>query len=367
VTSLVSEPTLPVMMSPEAMTAVEQRLEGLLEDVAGAMVSVMCSLGDRLGLFRALADDGPATSAELAVRAGVDERYVREWLHCLAAAGYLDVDRSTGRFTLPAPLALALATEGSPFSLVGGYQLFAALVDALPVVAEAFRTGDGVPQSRYGEDVYIGMERVSASWLDAMLVSHWVPAIPDLAARLGEGARVADIGCGGGRALIRLAQAYPNSLFIGYDSFADNVVRARAAAETAGVGDLVEFVNADAGEGLSGPLDLVTAFEVLHDTPNLPLLLARIRKSLTPGGVLLLLESQTAGNPLDNRGPAATVLYATSTLYCVPTALAAGADGLGTMGLSAEKIRDLCGSAGFRSVRPLPSMNPFNALYEIRA
>jgi 2-polyprenyl-3-methyl-5-hydroxy-6-metoxy-1,4-benzoquinol methylase len=210
------------------------------------------------------------------------------------------------------------------------------------------------------------MEGMSATWLDSMLVGHWLPAVPGMVPRLAEGARVADVGCGGGHALVLLATAFPNSRFVGYDAFGENVARARASAAAAGVSDRVAFVEAEATGSLDGPFDLVTAFDVLHDAPNLDGLLRSIRTSLCPDGVLLVLESQGTDDPVDNRGPAATVLYATSVLYCVPTSLAEGGEGLGTLGLPAGQIRDHCGRAGFRSVRPVPGMGPFNALYEVR-
>lgn len=351
---------------PGGMEGVETHLSRVTADVAGAMASVMCALGGRLGLWRELAAGGPATSDELAVRSGLDERYVREWLLCMASAGYLEVDRTTRQFNLPSGLAMVLAVEGSPFNLAAGFELIAPLVAATPVVAEAFQRSSGVSQREYDQALYAAMEAMSATWLDAMLVSQWVPAVAGLAQRLGEGARVADVGCGGGHALVLLAQAFPQSRFVGYDMFADNLSRARAAAAAAGVSEIVRFEQQDAAVGLRGPFDLVTAFDVLHDAPDVVGLLRSIRRSLSLDGVLLVLEGRSSADPFDNKGPAATILYATSVLYCIPTSLSGGGDGLGTLGLPAERIRDLCGESGFRALRTVPTMGPFNALYELR-
>jgi SAM-dependent methyltransferase len=328
------------------------------------MTSVLCALGVRLGLFARLAV-GPATSEELAGRAKLDERYVREWLYGLSAAGYLDVDRANGLFSLPAGLA-PLVVDAGPANLTGGYALLAALTGALTPLATAFRSGQGIAPDDYPDELYEAMEQMSASWLDSLLVHQWLPAVDGLVSRLQKGARVADIGCGGGRALVRCAEAFPNSEFVGYDTYEKNVERARKAAENAGVAGRVSVVHGDAAEHLSGFYDLVTAFDVVHDAPDPPALLRRIRNAIDPDGIFLLLESNCADSPLDNVGPPAVILFATSVLYCLPTARAEGGPGLGTLGLPPARVRDLAGEAGFRLVRPLPVATPFNALYEAR-
>jgi len=352
-------------VAPE-MAAAMQFMDRVLADISGAMVCILSAIGVRLGLFRELAESGPVTSGELATRTGLDERYVREWLHGLASAGYLEVDRAAHRFSLSPGLAMITAYDGSPVNLAAGYQLIPPLAEMVGPVADAFRTGDGVRQERYSTALYDAMEQMSASWLETSLVQQWIPAIGGLAERLEEGGRVADIGCGHGRALILCAQAFPDSEFVGYDSFRPNIETARERAEAAGVADRVRFVQADATSGLAGYHDLVTAFNVLHDAADPVGLLRAIRGAVAPDGVLLLVESKAADQPVDNAGPVSAVLYATSVLYCLPTSRADGGPGLGTLGLPPERIRDYCGTAGFRSVRPLPNFNPFTALYEIR-
>ena len=174
--------------------------------------------GRQLGLFRALSADGPATPSELAERAGLNERYVREWLYGLAATGYVELDRGSGRFWLPDAHAAVLADEGGVWFLGGGYQELVGMLPALDRVAAAFREGGGVPQAAYSDDAYTGMARLSKSWFDHQLTGTWLPLLPDLVQRLNEGISWADVGCGGGRAVIRLADEYPRSTFVGYDA-----------------------------------------------------------------------------------------------------------------------------------------------------
>jgi uncharacterized protein YndB with AHSA1/START domain/SAM-dependent methyltransferase len=338
----------------------------VMGDLGGAMTSIMSVLGMRLGLFGALAG-GPATSAELAGRTGCAERYVREWLWCLTSAGYLQYNRADQRFTLPVEHAVALTFEGTPFCLAAGYELLTPLASMVDEVAEAFHTGQGIPYERYPMQLYTAMERMSSTWLDTMLVDQWLPGVDGLVARLEGGGKVADIGSGAGRALIRMAQRFGAAQFVGYDLYAPNVERATEAARQAGVADRVHFENVDATTALTAPLDLVTMFDVLHDAPDPEALLRAAHTALTPAqGVLLVLESNSADNAEDNAGPSGSVLYATSTLYCLPTALSEGGPGLGTLGLPPGELSALANRAGFNTVDEVPISSPLNALYVLR-
>lgn len=337
----------------------------LMNDMAGAMTALVCAVGDRLGLFKVLATSGPVTPAELAACAGVDERLTREWLQALSAAGYLEYDSGGGRYVLPPEHAPALAWEGNPAFMGGGLQQVPALAAQADRVAAAFRSGGGVPQDAYGEGLREGMERMSASWFENLLVQHWLPAVPAARAQMERGARVADVGCGAGRALIRLARAFPGSSFTGFDLFAPAVERARASAASAGVADRVRFEERDATQGLPGEWDLVLAFDSLHDFPDPARGLAAIRRALAPGGRLLALEMSCSERPEENTGPLAAILYATSVLYNTPVALAHGGAAPGTMGLPESRIRTLCADAGFGMVRRVFTGDPVNALYEV--
>ncbi|MFC6083860.1 methyltransferase domain-containing protein [Sphaerisporangium aureirubrum] len=365
-TALEQEKTAPPGIPAVDPAKIMNLMDRVMRDMSGAMTGILCAIGVRLGLFREMAMSGPVTSVELAARTGLDERYIREWLHGLTGAGYLEAHRPSGGFLLPPELAMVIAVEGSPFNLSAGYELMPALAGMTGEVCEAFATGAGVEQDRYPAEFYEAMERMSASWFDTMLVQQWIPSAGDVAARLQRGGRVADIGCGHGRAVITMALAFPESRFVGYDAYGPNVEAAREAAEDAGVAGRVKFARKDATKGLRGHYDLVTAFSVLHDAPSPVALLRAVRGVVAPDGVFLLLESAAADDPVDNTGPTASVLYATSLMYCLPTSLADGGPGLGTLGLPPARIREYCGEAGFRSIRALPSANPFNALYEIR-
>lgn len=338
----------------------------MMSDLGGALVGLVCALGDRLGLFRVLAVSGPVTSGELAERAGIRERYAREWLSVLACAGYVEYDPESGSFSLPPEHAAVLAWEGSPMFLGGGLQQLPALAARLDDLARAFREGGGVPQAAYGEDLREGMERMSGTWFDNLLAQAWIPAVPGLREKLEGGARVADVGCGSGRALIALARAFPASTFTGFDFFAPVLARAAANAEAAGVGDRVRFERRDVAEGLPGGYDLVTTFDSVHDFADVHGGLAAIRRALAPGGVYLLLEMNAPERLEEAAGPVGSILYATSVLYNLPVSLAHGGEGVGTMGLPESRIRALCAEAGFGSVRRVPVPNPINVLYEVR-
>lgn len=345
----------------EKLKAFQEKTAG---DAAGFFASLLCVLGDRLGLFRALAE-APATSAELAQRSGVAERYAREWLAGLAAAGYFDHDPTTGRFSLPPERAAVLADEASLYFLGGAFQNFGGLLGVVPQLAEAFRSGGGVAQSEYPPDLYDGMARATAPWHDNLLVRRWVPAVPGLEERLVAGIDVADVGCGQGRALLRLAEAFPASRFTGFDAFAPVAEAAAARAEAAGVADRLAFRTLDAAAGLPGEYDLVTTFDVLHDAVDPPALLRSIRRALRPGGTYLVLEITCGDTVDDNAGPMGAMRYGMSVMYCMTTSLANGGAGLGTLGLPEAKLRALCAEAGFGELTRVAE-NPFNTLYAVQ-
>jgi SAM-dependent methyltransferase len=337
-----------------------------LGDLAGTMATILCAIGDRLGLLADLADHGPGTSIDLAGRAGVHERYAREWLRGMHAAGYLTHDAATGRFALPAEHAPVLAEEAGPIFFGGAYQELLGVLPVVHRVIEAFTNGGGVPQEAYAPDTWAGMERFTAGWFENLLVEEWLPALPAERERLDRGALVADVGCGAGRALLRLAREFPRSRFVGYDAFPAQVERARANAAAAGPGERVSFEVLDVGDGLDERYNLVTTFDVVHDAVD-PLALVRaIREALRPGGTYVMLEINCSDRPEENAGPIGTVLYGFSLLYCMTTSLAHGGAGLGTCGLPPARVEELGHEAGFSSVERLPVENPFNILYALR-
>ena len=344
----------------------EEFMGKLVGNMSGTMVTLMGILGDRLSLFKDLATKGPATSAELATRAGINERYAREWLGCMASAGYLEYDPASRRFTLPPEHALALAQEGSPVFAGGMHQAMLGMLGHEDQLTRAFREGGGVPQSAYSEDFWVGLERFTATWFENHLLQEWIPAVPEVQTKLQSGALVTDVGSGNGQALIKLAREFPNSRYVGYDIYAPSVAKATANAEAAGVADRVSFRQLDVVESLPEQYDLITTFDVVHDAANPRGLLRAIRQGLKPDGTYLLLEINCSDKLEENAGPLGAMFHGISVMYCMTSSLANGGEGLGTLGLPPAKVRELCTEAGFSSVNQLPLENPFNILYAIK-
>ena len=345
---------------------VEAFIGKAMVDAASTVATVMASIGDRLGLFKELAK-GPATSEELAERAHVNERYVREWLSEMASAGYLTHDPASQRFTLPPEHIPVLAQEGGPFFLGGAYQLLMAQIGPYNQLVQAFQQGGGLPMEAYDPSLWEGMARFSAGMYEHLLVPVWLAAMPDVQAKLERDALVADIGCGHGKALIKLAQTYPQSCYVGYDVYAPSIVRATANAQAAGVADRVRFQQLDASEGLPQQYDVITTFDVVHDAVNPHGLLRAIREGLRPGGRYVCMEFNSSDKLEENAGLLGSLFYGISVLYCMTTSLAGHGEGLGTLGLPETKLRALCTEVGFSTVRRVPIEDPFNVLYEIRA
>lgn len=339
----------------------------VLGDAAGTFAMVCCSVGDKLGLFKDLEAHGPQTSGQLAERLGLSERYVREWAACLSTAGYLSFDPPSRRYGLPAQNAPVLAQEGGPFFFGGIFQQTGALLGLYEPLVQAFRDGKGISPSLYGEDVWKGELRGNDMWHENLLVKVWLPLIPHVKAKLEAGARVADIGCGSGKAIVRLAQGFPKSTFVGYDIDPPSVERARALAKADGVADRVRFEVLDLTKGMPGGYDIVTAFDVVHDTADPQGVFGRVRGALKPGGTFVLLEINGATRQEDNAAPLGPVFYGISLLFCMSIAIARGGEGLGTVGLHEGRVREFAAQTGFSSVRRVDLNNPMNVLYEIVA
>lgn len=338
----------------------------LLEHLSGTMSTLLGVIGDRLGLFKVLAAEGPATPGELAQRAHLNERYVREWLGGMAAAGYLAHDNDTDRFALPAEHAGVLAQEGGPFFVGGMYQMLPAFTAVLDEVVDAFRRGGGVPQAHYPQAMWDGLERFTTTWFENLLLPQWLPAMPDVRSHLERGADVADVGCGRGRALIKLALAYPRSRYVGYDNFGPTVALAEANAREAGVADRVRFEERDVSLGLPRQFQVITTFDVVHDAVDPLGLLKSIHRALTPDGIYVCLDINCADTLEGNCNPLGAMFHGVSMMYCMTTSLANGGAGLGTLGFHEAKAQELCKRAGFSVVRRVPIENPFNNLYEAR-
>jgi SAM-dependent methyltransferase len=344
----------------------EEFVGKVVEQISGTMTTLLGAIGDRLGLFKNLAEQGPATSAELASRTKLNERYLREWLGGMAMVGYLTYTEPTKRFSLPAEHASVLAQENGPFFVGGMYQMLPAFTGVFDQVLTAFRNGGGVSQSQYNETMWDGLERFSCTWFENLLLQQWIPAMPDVKAHLERGCDVADVGCGRGHALIKLAQAFPRSRYVGYDNFGPTVVRATANAREAGVSDRMLFEERDVSKGLPAQFDVITTFDVVHDAVDPLQLLQSIRRALRPGGVYVCLDINCSDKLEENTNPLGAMFHGVSVFYCMTTSLANNGAGLGTLGFHEAKVRELCAKAGFSSVRRVPLDNPFNNLYEAK-
>jgi 2-polyprenyl-3-methyl-5-hydroxy-6-metoxy-1,4-benzoquinol methylase len=345
---------------------VEEFVGKVVTDVSGMTTSVLASIGDRLGLWKALATSGPVTSAELAERTRINERYAREWLGGMTSAGYLDYDRGTGRFTLPPDHVPALADEGGAVFFGGVHQMMLGTLGVYGQVLDAFKNGGGVHQSEYDDDWWDGLERFTIGWFNNHLVQDWVPILPGVQEKLERGVDVADVGTGRGWAPIWLAQAFPRSHFVGYDVFEPTIERARRNAEDAGVADRVRFEQLDASESIPGKYDIITTFDVVHDAADPRGLLRTIRESLRPDGTYVCLDINCSDKLEENAGPIGAFFHGASIMYCMTTSLASDGEGLGTVGLHPHKLAELAAEAGFRDVWQAPLENPFNNLYALK-
>jgi SAM-dependent methyltransferase len=321
-------------------------------------------IGDRLGLYRALAA-GPATASGLAERTDTSPRYVTEWLRGQAAGGYVSYDPATDTYSLTEEQAFALTDPNGPVFLPGAFQLALGSLQAVPQVAEAFRTGAGMGWHEHDEDVFAGCERFFRPGYVANLIPSWIPALDGAEAKLRAGAKVADVGCGQGASTVLLAEEYPASTFLGSDYHDGSIEAARKRAADSGVGDRVNFQVASAQTFGGTDYDLVATFDCLHDMGD-PLGAARhIREALATEGCWLIVEPAAGDTVTDNLNPVGRVYYAFSTLLCVPNALSQpGGYALGAQAGEAA-IRQVVTDAGFTRFRRAAE-TPFNLVYEAR-
>jgi SAM-dependent methyltransferase len=337
----------------------------MVNDLGAALQGALSYIGDRLGIFKELAAAGPVTSSELAERMGLSERYIREWLGAMTAAKYVNYDPASSRYSMSAEHAMILADENSPFYMGGFIQMLVPHISMAPKLMEAFRHGAGVPQSEYPPEVFEAIERGTAPMYNHHLVDKWIPAMPQVVECLRAGGTALDVGCGSGRALIMLAQAFPNSRFFGYDAHPGSVERARANAVSAGVGERVTFEVVDCTKLPADRFDFISTFDVIHDSVDPSGLLSSIREALKPDGTYLMLEMNVSNRPEENINPLGRMMYSASTLYCMTVSLAHGGAGIGAL-MGEDKARELVAAAGFSQFRRLPIKDAFSALYEIR-
>src|SRR5712664_2661372 len=333
-------------------------------DLGAAVHSGMVVIGEKLGLYRALAE-GPLNSAELAAKTKTDERYLREWLSSQAAGGYVTYDEKTRKFSLTEEQAFTLANEDSPAYLPGAFQLALGSLAAVPRIADSFRSGAGMGWGEHDEDVFHGCEKFFRPGYAANLVSSWIPSLKDVKEKLEAGAKVADVGCGKGASTILMAKAFPNSQFFGFDYHGKSIEGARETAKREGVADRVTFEVAKAKEFPGKGYDFVAVFDCLHDMGDPAGAAAHVLQSLSKDGTWMIVEPFANDELKNNLNPVGRVYYSFSTLLCTPcsrsqeVALCLGAQS------GEARIREIVTSAGFNRFRRATE-TPFNIVYEAR-
>ncbi len=339
-------------------------VEKALGDFGSAASAALVVIGDKLGLYKAMADGKPVNSQELASRTKTTERYVREWLINQAASGIVEYDSATQRYRLPPEQAVALTDETSPAYVVGGYQAFMAMCRALPRISENFVTGAGMPWGEHDPDLFVGVERFFRPGYLANLVDTWIPALDGVQAKLKAGAQVADVGCGHGASTIIMAKAFPKSQFYGFDTHAPSIEHAREAARKAGVAERVTFEVADARGFPDHQYDLVAFFDCLHDMGDPVGALRRTRATMADDGTVLLVEPAAGETVEGNFNPVGRIYSAASVLCCTPNAVATGSLALGTVATD-DALREVATAGGFTRFRRVLA-SPFNRFFEIR-
>jgi SAM-dependent methyltransferase len=336
-----------------------------VDEVGATLNTALVVMGDKLGLYRAMAGAGPLTPAELAERTSTSERYVREWLNAQAAGGYVEYEADSGRYVLPPEQSVALTDEESPAFLPGFFQIALGSVHDSPRIAEAVRTGVGVGWHDHVHDVHEGCERFFRPGYNANLVTAWLPALDGVVEKLERGARVADVGCGHGASTIVMAKAFPSSTFVGTDYHEGSIATARERATEAGVDSRVRFETDPASSYAGDGYDLVTMFDCLHDMGD-PVGAARhVRQSLAPDGTWMIVEPFAGDRVEENLTPVGRAYYSFSTLLCTPASLSQEV-GLALGAQAGEaRIRDVVERGGFTRFRRVAE-TPFNLVFEAR-
>jgi SAM-dependent methyltransferase len=336
-----------------------------VDEVGATLNAALVVMGDRLGLYKALAGAGPLTPAELAERTSTAERYVREWLNAQAAGGYVSYEADSGRYSLPPEQTAALTDESSPAYLPGFFQLALGSVIDSPRITEAAKSGVGIGWHDHVDHVHEGCERFFRPSYNAHLLTEWLPALDGVVARLEAGGTVADIGCGHGASTVLMAQAFPKSRFRGSDYYAESIATATERAQAAGVADRVEFALEPAASYSGNGYTLVTMFDCLHDMGD-PLGAARhVRSSLAPDGSWMIVEPRAGDRVEENLNPVGRAYYGFSTLLCTPSSLSQEV-GLALGAQAGEaRIREIVIGAGFSSFRRVAE-TPFNMVFEAK-
>jgi SAM-dependent methyltransferase len=341
-----------------------QFLGRFVGDLGAAVHAGMVVIGEKLGLYKALAS-GPMSAAQLAAKTGTDERYVREWLASQAAGGYVTYNPETQEFGLTEEQKLTLATENGPAYIPGAFELALGSLAAVPRIAESFRSGAGMGWFEHQPGVIHGCEKFFRPGYAMNLVSSWIPALTGVPEKLKAGGKIADIGCGKGASSILMAKAFPKSRVYGFDYHKESIEAARESAKQEGVGDRITFEVATSKEFPGDHYDLATMFDCLHDMGDPIGAAAHVRAALNDDGTWMIVEPYANDELKDNLNPVGRVYYGFSTLLCTPcsrsqeVAMCLGAQA------GEKRMRNVVQSAGFSRFRRA-SETPFNLVYEVR-
>jgi len=336
----------------------------LLGLYTGGILSLMVDIGHRAGLFEAAAR-GPGTSQEIAQRAGLNERYVREWLGAMATGGIFAYDAASRTYSLPAEHAICLSGD-TGFNLAPMSQMLAHMGKHVHKIAHAFENGGGVPYSEFRPEFTDLMDAMGRRRYDELLIGGYLPAAKGLPERLRQGIRVADIGCGTGHCVNIMARHYANSTFVGYDIAEDAIAKGNAEAQEMGLSN-ARFDVLDVAKLPPEPqFDLITAFDAIHDQVDPETVLRRASDALAPGGTFLMIDIKASSNLEENLGnPVAPLLYGISTLHCMTVSLAHNGAGLGTV-WGEQLARRMLSQVGFRNVDVVDAPDPLNSIYVCR-
>lgn len=352
--------------SPIDNTKLHEFMMKAVGDMGAAMHSVLVVLGDRLGLYKSMGDSKPVTPAELAARTGTNERYVREWLNANAASGYVTYDAAAKTYTLPPEQALALAVENSPVFLPGAFQIISACFNDEGKIEDAFRTGKGVGWHEHHHDLFHGTERFFRPNYIANLTSSWIPALNGVDAKLRDGAKVADVGCGLGSSTILMAKAFPKSEFYGFDYHEGSIALAREAAKREGVDGRLHFEVASAKDFPGKGYDFVAFFDCLHDMGDPAGVAAYVHSTMKSDGTWMIVEPFAEDATEANMNPIGRMFYSASTMLCVPASMSQEVGAALGAQAGEKRIEDVVRSGGFSNFRRA-TQTPFNLVFEARA
>jgi ubiquinone/menaquinone biosynthesis C-methylase UbiE len=343
----------------------EQFMGKMVTDMSAAMSGPLVIMGVKLGLYAALAQNGPMSSERLAELTGVRERYVREWLAAQAASGFVDYDPDGRQFSMSPEQQMALADEDSPVYVASAFELIASAYIDEPKLTDAFKQGKGFGWHEHHDCLFRGTERFFRTSYRANLISDWLPSLEGVVDKLTAGAKVADVGCGHGASTLLMAEAFPNSQFTGYDYHDASIEQARRAAVNAGANGNVGFELAAGKDVPDEDYDLVACFDCLHDMGDPVGVARRIREVMKPDGTFMIVEPFANNNLEENLNPVGRMYYSASTMICTPGSLAQEV-GLGLGAQAGEaKLSQVLKEAGFNHVRKAAS-TPFNMVLEAR-